>query len=180
MKKTGLFLFFLLLVQPVSAGGVSAELFGAINERLGYMEDVALYKAQNRIAIEDIEREKIVIDKAKQSAEAGGLDPDSVEAFFRAQISVAKAIQFRYRADLLSQPVSRKPKDLKQEIRPELIRLGGQIIRQMAQHLESHGAFRPAGFADFEAAITIAYVTGPDKELLYNALQRVQLAGQTD
>ena len=129
MKKILLFAAMLLFSHQASAEVIASELFKAINERLGYMEDVALFKARRQLAIEDIEREKIVIEKAKKSAQNKGLDPDSVEAFFKAQISVAKAIQFRYRADLLSQPTSREPRDLKQEIRPQLISLGDQIIR---------------------------------------------------
>lgn len=180
MTKIVLFATLVLLSHQASAEVIPAELFKAINERLGYMEDVALFKAQNHLAIEDIEREQIVIDKAKKSAADKGLDPDSVEAFFKAQISVAKAIQFRYRADLLSQPSSREPKDLKREIRPQLISLGNQIIRQMTMYLEAHGAFKPVGFADFDAALTVAYVTVSDKQFLFKALQTVKLSRQTD
>ena len=176
MKITGWLAALLLLSHQASADMMPTELFLAINERLGYMEDVALFKAQNHLAIEDVEREKIVIDKAKRAAQAKGLDPDSVEDFFKAQIAVAKAIQFRYRADLLSQPSSRNPRDLKQEVRPQLIRLGDQIIRQMAMYLDAHGAFKPAAFADFEAALTVNYVTTPDKRLLFDALLSVKLA----
>ena len=101
---------FCKLIKPVftSNQGRSnlCRIFSTINERLSYMEDVALFKAQNHLPIEDIQRESVVINKAKVSASEQGLDPEIVKDFFQAQISVAKAIQYRYRADLLSQPPS--------------------------------------------------------------------------
>ncbi|MDC1287598.1 chorismate mutase [Gammaproteobacteria bacterium] len=180
MQKILLFVTLVIFSHQAIAEIISSELFKAINDRLGYMEDVALFKAQNHLAIENIEREKVVIDKAKISAHEKGLDPDSVEEFFKAQISVAKAIQFRYRADLLSQPSFREPKDLKREIRPQLLSLGDQIIQQMARYIEAYGSFKPTGFADFDAAINVAYVTTPDKQLLFEALQKVKLLRKTD
>jgi chorismate mutase len=47
---------------------LSDSLFQTIDERLGYMEDVALFKAQNRIPVEDIAREKVVLFDAKELA----------------------------------------------------------------------------------------------------------------
>jgi len=158
----------------VRAETLSNELFVTINQRLSYMEDVALYKAKNNRAIEDVEREKIVIDKAKLSAQEKGLDPTSVEAFFKAQISVAKAIQFRYRADLLSQPSSQEPKDLKTEVRPHLLRLGDQIVQQMMMNVKTNGSFNDTQFSEFDAAIKVGYVTLLDKQLLFKALQKVK------
>jgi chorismate mutase len=180
MKKILLLVILVIFSHQATAEVISFELFKAINQRLAYMEDVALFKAHHHLAIEDIEREKIVIDKAKTSAYEKGLDPDSVEEFFKAQISVAKAIQFRYRADLLSQPSSQEPKDLQREIRPHLLSLGDQIIQQMAGYLEAHGSFKPTGFADFDAALTVGYVTVSDKQLLFRALQKVELLRKTD
>ena len=126
--------FFLLLISSpqVWAGVTSQDLFSAINERLSYMEDVALFKAQQHLPIENIERENVVLDKAKMSAFKQGLDPDSIEGFFEAQISVAKAIQFRYRADLLFEPSVEKSKNLQNEVRPLLLELGDQIIKNIS------------------------------------------------
>ena len=55
------------------------SLFQSKDERLGYMDEVALFKAQNKIPVEDIEREKIVLSDAKELAASHGLDPDSIE-----------------------------------------------------------------------------------------------------
>ncbi|OUR94976.1 hypothetical protein A9Q81_14530 [Gammaproteobacteria bacterium 42_54_T18] len=169
-------LFFLLILLPFQAGAevISEGLFETINERLSYMEDVALFKAENHRPIEDVEREKVVIEKAKVSAHDRGLDPDSVEYFFKAQISVAKAIQFRHRADFLSQPLQHKPKDLQQEVRPSLIRLGDEIIEQMVMYIKTHGSFKSIRFAEFDAVINVKHVAFLDKQLLFKALQKVK------
>ena len=134
----------------------------------------ALFKAENHRSIEDVEREKIVVEKAKASAQGKGLDPHSVEYFFKAQISVAKAIQFRYRADFLSQPPKSKPKDLQQEVRPALIRLGDQIIQKMVMYIKAHGSFKLIRFSEFDAAINEKHVSLLDKQLLFSALQKVK------
>lgn len=103
MKKViGYCLFVIFSFHANAEENAASTLFKTINDRLSYMEDVALFKAVNHLPIEDSVREKKVIANAKTSAASKGLDPDSVEAFFEAQISVAKAIQYRYRADLLS------------------------------------------------------------------------------
>ncbi len=108
-----------LLFSALTPNTQDAEaLFETINQRLSYMKDVGLYKAQNQLAIENVERERVVLNSAKTAAAEKGLDADAVAGFFTAQISAAKAIQYRYRADLLSQPSQRQPLDLNAEIRP--------------------------------------------------------------
>ena len=96
-----------LVVNPTIAAEIDTRfrLFLSIDERLGYMENVALYKAQNQIAIEDIERERIVLADATQQAVLHGINPDSIKRFFVAQINAAKAIQYRYRAELLGSAI---------------------------------------------------------------------------
>lgn len=88
--------------------------------------------------IEDIGREQVVIDKASQSAEKVGLNKQSVVGFFEAQISAAKAIQYRYRADLLSQTTSKTPRDLQTVIRPALIKLGKQINTELVSSFSKY------------------------------------------
>lgn len=169
-------IFFLLVISSLQARAevTSAELFSTINERLSYMEDVALFKAQKHLPIENLEREKTVLNQAKMSAHIGGLDPNHIEEFFRAQIAVAKAIQFRYRADLLSEPSVEKPKDLQKEVRPALLSLGDQIIKQIIMYVKIHGSIESALFSEFDAAINIKYVTTSDKKLLFRALQKIK------
>ncbi|MCP3850047.1 MAG: chorismate mutase, partial [Gammaproteobacteria bacterium] len=97
-----------------------------------------------------------------------------IEDFFEAQIAVAKAIQFRYRADLLSEPSDEKPKDLQKEVRPALLDLGDQIIEQIMMYIRTHGSIEPTLFSEFDATINIKYVTTSDKKLLFKALRKVK------
>ena len=174
MKDVLVCFLLIMLSLQVRAEVTSTELFSIINERLSYMKDVALFKAQNHRPIEDIDREKIVIDNAKMSALKKGLDPVHVEDFYKAQISVAKAIQYRHRADLLSQSSFQKPKDLQKEVRPALLRLGDQIVHKMMVYIGIYGSFKSTEFSEFDAAITVKYVTASDKQLLFNALQKIK------
>lgn len=116
-----------------------------------------------------------MLDQAKMSAHIRGLDPNYIEDFFKAQIAVAKAIQFRYRADFLSEPSVEKPKDLQREVRPALLGLGGQIIKQIMAYVKTHGSIKSTLFTEFDTAINIKYVTISDKKLLFRALQKVKL-----
>lgn len=151
-------------------------LFLAINERLGYMEAVALYKAQNRIPVEDIERERIVVDDAKAQASTLGLDAESMERFFVAQIDAAKAIQYRYRAELLSLTPPSGSVDLETEIRPALDRLGEEIVRLFAERLRAGGSLDEASRGSFVSTLRSAYLSDADRNSLFDAMRDVQLA----
>lgn len=149
-------------------------LFNTINQRLGYMQDVALYKAQNQLAIENNQREVTVLQNAKNTAAAKGLDAQRVEAFFIAQISAAKAIQYRYRADLLSQPIERLPLDLNKHIRPALITLGNKIIEQMATYIAANGGFKTSQRELFFSIVKRRYLSETDKQRLFEGLLQVK------
>ena len=175
MKKTFLLFLFSILTLYAQPEVTSLEIFKTINERLSYMEDVALYKADNHLAVEDIQREKIVVEKAKESGAGLGFEPEVIEDFFYAQISVAKAIQYRYRAGLLSHPTNKKPRDLQKVVRPALIRLGNRIMELIAAYCKKYGEFSHAQFPEFKESITVMYVTEADKELLFKALLKIKL-----
>ena len=108
------------------------ELFLLINERLSYMEHVALYKERTDSPTEDIEREAVVLMDAVETANELGLFGPSIESFFKAQISVAKAIQYRYRADWQSESPSFVPLNLQETIRPKLSQIGKSIVDKIA------------------------------------------------
>ena len=175
MKKVFLLFLCSFLTLQAQPEVTSLEVFKTINERLSYMEDVATYKANNHIAIEDIQREKIVVEKAKEFGSGLGFEPEIIEDFFYAQISVAKAIQYRYRAELLSHPSNQKPRDLQKVIRPALIRLGNRIMELIAAYCKKYGKFNQAQFTEFKEAITVKYVKEADKELLFRVLLKIKL-----
>jgi chorismate mutase len=165
----------LCMSTMVSANDDKATaLFETINQRLDYMTDVALYKAQNQLAIENTKREVVVINSAKASAAKAGLDPARVERFFKAQISAAKAIQYRYRAELLTQPIERLPLDLNAQIRPALIKLGNKIIEQMADYVKQQGGFKAEQRAVFLKIVNQDFLSKMDKDKLFEGLLRIQ------
>ncbi|WP_299002259.1 chorismate mutase [uncultured Shewanella sp.] len=173
IKKYGLLCLILSFSGSAMANVDVDSIFNTINERLTYMQDVALYKAQHHLAIEDLAREKQVLASAMQAASQLGLPANKVDSFFKAQIAVAKAIQYRYRAHWLASPTSRTPEDLKTQIRPALIKLGKQLNTELAAYVKQGGHFMQAQYPRFSDAINVKYVTDADKKLLFNALIKI-------
>lgn len=144
IKLRLLALFLCLMMSPGKAlsseiKALSSEidvLFQLVNERLVLMKEVAAYKFANGIEIENRSRETVVLQRAMQSAERYQLDPESVETFFRLQIKVAKVVQQGWINYWIAQGFDHTQDagitDLNAEIRPKLINLGDQIIRQLS------------------------------------------------
>lgn len=146
------------------------ELFLLINERLSYMEHVALYKERTNSTTEDIEREAVVLMDAVETANELGLFGPSIESFFETQISVAKAIQYRYRADWQSESPSFVPLNLQETIRPKLSQIGKSIIDKIAT-LYSNGEQINEEHRDlFYNSIDIENVKQQDKTRLFDSL----------
>lgn len=118
--------------QPFDPAGA---LVSAMTERLLLMEGVAQYKWNKAIPIEDLERERVVLDKVVASAEAQGVEVVFASDFFRAQITAAKAIQARLFETWGRDAVGSFPNapDLKTELRPAIGVLTGRIIGSLAQ-----------------------------------------------
>lgn len=100
-----------------------------INERLSYMKDVAGYKAEQHLPIEDLTQEKKVLDQSLSEADSFGLNSETVKPFIVTQMNVAKVIQYRYRADWLSSPETNwKPQDLA-EVRLKISTLNTELLK---------------------------------------------------
>lgn len=157
----------------------AADIFQLVNERLAFMKDVATYKAKNGEPVEDKVRERVVIEKAKQRALKAGLDPASTEAFFRAQIAAAKAIQYRYLAGWSFSPEvpGNPPRDLVEEIRPELLRLGNDIIAAIKQYLATGHRFTAGQLADFLTVVSVANLSADEKAKLFQSITEIKLSG---
>ena len=140
----------------------SSALFSLINKRLSYMEDVALYKYEKNIKIEDLDREQIVINEALEEAAEKDLDRTSIENFFRTQIDIAKSIQRRYFADWVHKPTNTTAPDLQNDIRPSLTNLVKLLRDGEGIKSEQRGLFH--------ASITIAKVHSKDKDELFDSL----------
>ena len=169
------FLLAIALLLWGQAQATTSPLFSSINQRLSHMPQVALYKAQHKLPIEDISREKRVLAQALLAAEKAGLESQSVSAFFEAQIAAAKAIQYRYRAELLSRTMPPNGKDLTTQIRPALIRLGTQIIKQLTRRLQKGQPISQQDWPAFEQAVQSPYLIEADKRALFSSLLKIRL-----
>jgi cyclohexadienyl dehydratase len=122
-----------------------AALDAALRERLALMPLVAEAKRRSGAPVEDLERERRVLEAAARSvarsAQARGVEPpdeDGVRRFFEAQIDAAKRVQ----REVLAAPPdpALEPADLTHEIRPALIRIGDRIALLLVERsLESRG-----------------------------------------
>lgn len=164
----------LLAGAPSNTLANPQNLFQLIGERLSHMEDVALYKKTNNLAIEDLAREQLVIENAVAAAQAAGLNGDSVSGFFRNQIEVAKAIQYRSLANWISQPTARTAPDLISDIRPILTILGDRIVVELTEYLNEEHFIAEAERELFHRSINVANVSDSDKDLLFDSLKLIR------
>ena len=101
-----------------------------VDERLSLMPDVARYKWNHKQAIEDLPRERALVDSVRAQAVERGLPPERVAAFFSAQIEASKVVQRELFARWESQgqgPFDSE-RDLAAEIRPRLDALNPQLL----------------------------------------------------
>jgi len=111
------------------------QLLRLLAKRLTLAKEVAAYKFQNGIPIEDREREAIVLKRSLEAAAQKGLSPESVESFFRLQIEFSKHYQQQW-FDVWQQqgyPKGYHPPDLAEHIRPQLLRLGTEVVGLLPQ-----------------------------------------------
>lgn len=137
--KPVIFSILSLLALAFYSGGAQAQqplaTDSLIIQRLELMKPVAAYKWLHKKPIEDLERERLVLKAAVEQGLRAGIQPQSAEAFFQAQIVAAKQIQ-TYWFSQWQQAKQAKPEsapDLQQDLRPKLIVLGQQIIDGLAK-----------------------------------------------
>lgn len=165
-----------LLLSAQVARADQDALFSAIGERLGWMAPVAAWKFANNTAVEDLDREAIVLDAAQTKAEKIGLSRESVLAFFQAQIDAAKTIQFCWieRWEAGAEPPEDAP-DLVNEIRPELIRLGQDVLEELAGEIAQNGAIPSTARDSFLATVSLDCLDRQSSAVLFESLAKVRL-----
>jgi chorismate mutase len=108
-----------------------------IQQRLGYMDDVARNKWNSGAPIEDLPREREIIDGLGRQAAGYGLDAAIARDFFRAQIEASKIIQrarfAEWRAQ--NQPPFKDMPDLRERIRPALDALTPEMMKALVASL---------------------------------------------
>ena len=165
------------LAPQAAAEPLAEAVFGRIAERLSLMEQVAAWKQANDVAVEDLEREAVVLERATGSATDAGLDAATARVFFAAQIEAAKDIQRcwigRWTAGA-AQPTETVP-DLTREIRPRLLELGGELLDSIGAALAHGVAFDAALTDEFAASADIDCLSVPSRDAIYRALGDLHL-----
>ncbi|MDA7964175.1 gamma subclass chorismate mutase AroQ [Ruegeria sp.] len=151
-----------------TATAARADLFELIDARLEWMRDVAAYKHANSLPVEDVAREQTVIAKTLEQAAAAGLDPATTQAFFEAQIEAAKDIQSCWIARWMETEAPAEYRDLKQEVRPVLLDLGGQIIAALPD--QTVATSERDGFV---AAVQVDCLSDQSRDRMFDALTQV-------
>ena len=153
--------------NPDTTRGID-NLFDLIGYRLDLMKDVAATKWQNKTAIEDLDRESIVIGKAAADALNYGLTPTSTRFFFAMQVEAAKEIQ-RYWFDEWASGREFEPpeSDLNTKIRPRLLTLGTSILEAIA---DSYPVTDRSLVNNFVGAVDIEGLSNTTKHALFGAL----------
>jgi chorismate mutase-like protein len=147
--------------QPL---GALNHLTDLLARRMAFMPLVAAAKAKQGLPIEDLPREKVVLDAAAASARKIGLPEAASQAFFALQIELSKAVQRR----------SLEPAtlDLVQQIRPALNELGDRILAAVA---EASSAGELSGCTLAELEVLTPWLTNAELRQLLAALKALAL-----
>lgn len=145
---------FMLPALLLTLSASAEDLTQLVEQRLGYMKDVAAYKWQHKLAIENVEREAVVLDAALNQALRFGLTADSSHHFFSVQISAAKEIQGYWFQQWQSHANSapEQAASLKHEIRPALLSLGEAITTALADGNTHLSALKVEGLSSAMAS----------------------------
>ena len=102
----------------------TTHLVDLLARRLAFMPIVSAFKEQRGLSIEDLAREREVLDAAAAAARSAGLPEAKVVELFALQIELSKAVQQRQR-----EPSSL---DVPGQVRPALSELGERIVQALA------------------------------------------------
>ncbi len=162
-------------LAPAPTVTVLAEL---INQRLSYMKDVAAYKWQHQLPIEDLVREQVVLQSSIEQAATFGLDSASTQSFFEEQITAAKLIQQywfdHWEATGFDQQMNFR--DLNTEVRPALLDLGDQILAAISEVKlwEKPPFYISKERFNFITSLTTEGLRFKEKRILYEAANQIR------
>ena len=168
IKLLGYLITLLMIATPIV--GVASDhdnIEQAIAARLALMKPVAHSKWATGRAIEDTDREKVVIEQAVISGLQYGITTDSTTTFFEAQIEAAKAIQRYWFSVWQDEPPEGLAPNLTATIRPQLLELGDQILSQLSDT-------RSLPFARFQKATQIEGLSLAHQQALFQALAGIE------
>lgn len=167
--------------QPMATLSLTSSvttLADLVNQRLSYMKDVAAYKWQHQLPIEDLEREQVVIQSSMERAATYGLDSTSTQSFFEEQITAAKLIQQywfdQWTANGFDEQLTFR--DLNATVRPALLELGDHILQSISELRlwEKPATFIARRRLSFTNALTIEGLSSKEKRLLYKTATQIK------
>jgi cyclohexadienyl dehydratase len=162
--------FICLSLVTDSFAASPVTLFDVIDQRLELMDEVAAYKWNNQIPIEDLERERVVLDRAATTALNLGIRPEALRTFFQVQMEAAKDIQRYWIRQYESGVDPGTPPNLSETVRPELLRLGDAITSALS-------ASAPVAVSreqDFNASVQVEGLGSDRRQSLFAALASVE------
>ena len=184
--KVVCWVFGLLVAGQIQASNPESDkeldkLFQLVDQRLQIMDEVALYKYAHNIPVENKKREVVVLASATANAGRHHLKPASIESFFSLQIELAKKIQKGWidewqRTGKKDHVKKSDIPNLKTDIRPKLINLGEQIVRQfpLALPMLHDPEKRNHNRRKIDSAINSPYISSEMKYKLLDAMMMVQ------
>lgn len=106
------------------------QVFDLMQARLSVMRAVAAWKHANDVPVFDAEREQRVLDASVAQARRLGIDAASARELFALQIRLAREVQEHFISTWREQGShAGHVRDLNRELRPELDRLGAQLLQ---------------------------------------------------
>ena len=107
-----------------------ARVFDLMQQRLELMRSVAAWKYANNAPVTDAAREQQVLDATVAQAQRLGIDAASARELYSLQIRMARDVQEHFIATWKAHKPANEPvRDLSKELRPELDRLGNELLR---------------------------------------------------
>jgi cyclohexadienyl dehydratase len=172
-------LFLFLSAAPSGAAPAFADanadvraVFQLMQDRLRLMQDVAAWKHARHAPVVDAQREQQVLEATVRQAGELGIDAASARQLFSLQIRLAVRVQESFIADWRSgAPAPAQVRDLAGELRPQLDRIGAELLHSIYLALpEFQRADFAARYGALAQTVDAPGVTDAERKELTNAL----------
>lgn len=152
------------------------HVFELVQTRLSLMRAVAAWKYANNAPVTDAAREQRVLDASVAEAQRLGIEPASARELFAVQIRIASDVQEHFIATWRKQHgSSERVRDLNQELRPELDRIGAQLLQAIYLALPELARTDFARHYQSSAAvIDVPSIDAADRDQLLAALAKLR------
>jgi cyclohexadienyl dehydratase len=171
-----LFVVGLVHAEPVAIGSPESDVrrvFDLLQARLSTMRAVAAWKYANDAPVTDAAREQRVLDASVADARRLGIDAAAARELFSLQIRIARDVQEHLIATWRKGGNPEPVRDLNKEVRPELDRLGAQMLEAIYLALpELSRTDFVSRYAQLASSIDAPGIAPTDREQLLTALAR--------